>query len=592
MDDIIIDQLEDEILNPPPYNPEYEPGLNNAVNHYLRLEEIPSVHVRPEIHSATAMLVLGNRRQNRILHRPQIHVQDISPIHENEPNIQVIKQENNGNKPQNKKVVKPTSDFSGYESESSYYSEDFDRQKSKKHSKKRPDRMYDPLNPHGNEDQRRHEQHHDRHENRYKHDKDKTKSSKERQNKRDNSDKEDRHKDRQNFSMPRRMNRRGNSSGPSSSSSSSDTELDRRTPSTNRDNRNRETRQENNLLGNILSESQMWQLKLLLHENTSTTDLNTAKIINLIPNNLVWGSCQHERIHRQVKILGKIPPQYGEKTNNYTFFSTFKYLEEYEIPFTHSSYNNILIHYFNTESRNKLDMLEIDPNALSAQDFVKSILTTIGAELLNPHQYEKQFYTYRFTAEDEDKPNKIIVYLAAMLQKTGNSHENQMAKLREKICTYLVPPLLQSAFLTSTNVPYITKETILSWFSNNRSFYNSAIERKRKLDRQKNANVNQVEKEKTCEHCQKPHYSRYCLKHPDEAVKKANMEWWYKKNKEKANSIVCLLCNSDTHGSGECFTFPNVNPSKDQCPRCLNYGVSRLYHPLSACKFPPTMEKN
>ena len=179
-----------------------------------------------------------------------------------------------------------------------------------------------------------------------------------------------------------------------------------------------------------------------------------------------------------------------------------------------------------------------------------------------------------------------------MLQKTGNSHENQMAKLREKICTYLVPPLLQSAFLTSTNVPNFSKETILSWFSNNRSFYNSAIDRKRKLDRQKNANVNQVEKEKTCEHCQKPHYSRYCLKHPDEAVKKANMEWWYKKNKEKANSIVCLLCNSDTHGSGECFTFPNVNPSKDQCPRCLNYGVSRLYHPLSACKFPPTMEKN
>ena len=193
-----------------------------------------------------------------------------------------------------------------------------------------------------------------------------------------------------------------------------------------------------------------------------------------------------------------------------------------------------------------------------------------------------------------------------MLQKTGNSHENQMAKLREKVCFYLVPPYLQSAFLATTNVPNCTKETILNWFSNNRSYYQSAVERKRKLDRQKNVNVNQVEKKKeknptqevslqpkpTCEHCQKPHYSRYCLKHPDEAVKKANMEWWYKKNKEKANSIVCLLCNSDTHGSGECFTFPNVTLSKEQCPRCLNYGVSRLYHPLSACKFPPTMEKN
>jgi len=253
-------------------------------------------------------------------------------------------------------------------------------------------------------------------------------------------------------------------------------------------------------------------------------------------------------------------------------------------------------------------MLEIDPNTLSAQDFVKSILTTMGPELLSSQEYEKKFYTYRITSEDEDKPSRTVINLAAMLQKTGNSHQNNMAKLREKICMYLVPLQLQSAFLTATNVNNLSKETILSWFSNNRSFYTAAIERKRKFDRQKNVNVNQVEKKKdknptqevslqpkpTCEHCQKSHYSKYCLKHPDESVRKANVEWWDKKNKEKAlaNRIVCLLCNSDTHVSEGCCTFPNIIPSQEQCPRCLHYGVSRLYHPLSACKLPPTMKKN
>ena len=117
MEDNIIDQIDDEILNPPPYNPDYQPGLNNAVNHYLRLdeiedeiEEIPRVHVRPEIRAATTMLVLNNRRHNnRIITRPQIHVQNTSPILGEEQNIQTIKQEHNTTKP--KKRVKPSSDF-------------------------------------------------------------------------------------------------------------------------------------------------------------------------------------------------------------------------------------------------------------------------------------------------------------------------------------------------------------------------------------------------------------------------------------------------------------------------------------------------
>ena len=571
------------------------------------------------------MLVLGNRRHNnRIVTRPQIHVQNTPPIHENEQNIQTIKQEHNTTKP--KKRVKPSSDFSGYESDSSYNSEYSDKKKDKKHSE-RPDRMYDPLNPHGHEDHERHDQHHDRHGNRYKHEKDKSKS-------RHNKDKDNSHKDRQSFSMPRRMNRHDDSSGPSSSTSSSDTESDRRIPRTNKDNRHRETSQDNNLLGNMFSQSQIHILQTLLQQNATATDLNIAKILKLIPNNLIWGSCQHDRIFKQIKVLGKIPNSYGESTNPYTFFSTFKYLEEYEDPFTHSSYNNILIHYFNTESRNKLDMLEIDPNALSAQDFVKSILTTIGAELLNPQDYERKFHTYRITPEDEDRPNRTVINLAAMLQKTGNSQENQMAKLREKICTYLVPPLLQSAFLSSTNVPNCSKETILSWFSNNRSFYTSAIERKRKMDRQRNANVNQVGKEDkpkndkpkseqskannnnnkggnskkdqnptqeistkpkpTCEHCKKPHWSKHCLRHPDPAIRKANAEWWDKKTKEKAlnNRIVCLLCNSDTHGSADCPTYPNTTPAQEQCPRCMHYGITRRHHPLSSCKLPAPAEKN
>ncbi len=665
MEDNIIDQLEEEIITPPPYNPDYQPGLDNTINHYLRLEdieenieEISRIQVRPDIHTATAMFVLGNRRHNRLVHRPQLHVQDIPPLLENEQNIQIIKQENNGTKPKTKKVVKPTSDLSGYESEYSDYS---DKQKHSKFANN--NRHYDPLNPR-DENIIHHGQHRNNHDDQHRHESDPFRDSpRRRDDRRDDRedrrrddrdrdrDRENRRRDRSEPPMPRRLHRRDNSSGPSSSSSSdTESEWNRRTPSVNRDHRQQNIPNNKDLLENFLTSSQMSKLKTLLQDSSTATDLNIAKILKLIPNNLVWGSCEHERIFKQIKILGKIPNSYGEETNPYTFFNSFKYLEEYEVPFTHSSYNNIIIHYFNADSRNKLDMLEIDPNSLSAQDFVKSILTTIGAELLNPQDYERKFHTYRITPEDEDRPNRTVINLAAMLQKTGNSQENQMAKLREKICTYLVPLHLQSAFLSSTNIPNCTKETILSWFSNNRSYYNTAIERKRRLEKQKNVNVNQVENKDTktnnnkdkketpknnhnnnnsnknnsnnnrkpvnkggnnkneknatldvsnqpkpiCEHCEKPHWSNHCLKHPDPAIRKANADWWDKKNKEKAlaNRIICLLCNSDTHGSADCPFYPNTTPSQEQCPRCLHYGIPRRHHPVNTCTLPPPAEKN
>ena len=618
MEDNIIDNIDEDVLNPPPYNPDYQPNLDNTEDQYLHLEnindqieEIPRIQTEPEVHTIPAMFVLNNRRRNRILHRPQLH---LNPQNEIEHNTQTIKQEQTGTKPKIKKENKPSSDPPEYESESSDYSE---KRKNKKHTNKKY-RHYDPLNPHGFEDRR----HHKHHEHRHK-----------QKDKQSDSDKEDRRKDDKNFSMPKRMNKRRDSSSPtsSSSSSSSDTESDwdRRTSSNNRDNRNREEMIEMNLLENKLTSEQMDKLRLLLQDSPSHTDLNIKKIMKLIPNNLVWGTAEHERIFRQIKYLGKIPNLYGEQTNPYTFFNTFKYLEQYIKPFTHSSYNNIIIHYFNPESRNKLDMLEIDPNVLSAQDFVKAILTTIGAEILGPQDYERRFHTYRITTEDEDRPNKAVINLAAMLQKTGNSHENQMAKLREKVCFYLVPQYLQSAFLATTNVPNCTKETILNWFSNNRSYYHAAVDRKRRMEKQKNGNVNQLGKNRlnsltakketpkdngknkgqqndknakdvstkpkpVCEHCKKGHYSKHCLKHPDPAIRKANGEWWDKKKKEKelANRIVCLLCNSDTHGSADCHYYPNVTPAQEQCPRCLHYGITRRHHPLAACTLPLPAEKN
>ena len=54
MEDNIIENIDEDILNPPPYNPDYQPNLDHIEHQYLHLEntndqieEIPRIQTEP-----------------------------------------------------------------------------------------------------------------------------------------------------------------------------------------------------------------------------------------------------------------------------------------------------------------------------------------------------------------------------------------------------------------------------------------------------------------------------------------------------------------------------------------------------------------
>jgi hypothetical protein len=458
--------------------------------------------------------------------------------------------------------------------------------------------------------------------------KDKKKREKERKSHKDSNDDsstdsdKDERKDKRKKSKARKY--WPSSSSEDSSSSSDSREFNYREKS------NKNT----NLLKNLdLSEGQFLRLRKLLSAPDTSVDLNIKKILKLVPKNLVKGPCDHYRVSKEIKVLGKIPNTFSDQTNPMIFFSSFSYINDFKKPFTHATYNNLLAHYFTPESRNKMDQLEIDPNHLKGTDFVSSIITTIGCELLTSADYERKFHRYKFTTKDEDRPNVCVISLASWLKKTGQTTESQMSKLREKIAAWLIPSNLQSSFITATNVPNCELDDIVNWFSVNKTFYDQAIERKRKSKEktENKAGISQVQGKKDnktnpkpinqmptnenkekgkmeekpkpdpnqgyrnrniyppCPHCAKEtHKEEHCLKHPDPEKRKANREWVDKKRLEQAirMQMKCLLCNQDNHAAVNCPSFPGVTPCQDPCAKCEKYGLYRRHHPVEQCNLP------
>lgn len=354
--------------------------------------------------------------------------------------------------------------------------------------------------------------------------------------------------------------------------------------------------------------------RLLERERLAGTDLSMQRILELIPSNLVTGPCEHKRLVKEIKLLGKVPTSFGESSNLKIFLLNFRYIERFKTPWTYATYNALLIHYFSTEARLSLDKLDINPNEMTSKEFVTCIMTTIAQETLSAAEYEDKFNKYRFTIDDEIKPAQCIVKLHSWLDKTAMETKHKLEKIRMKFANYFVPANLKSNFLHATSAA-ANVNVFINWFREFRPYLQNEFEFKRKKDRYKENKVSAqpikvvnkqemtegktpiasgtnpgAQRQRTpCEYCGKTnHNSRYCANHTDPEIRKKNIKWLEdnKGIRDLRKQAMCLKCNESTHSSASCLVYPNVAPSQEQCSRCLQYGLPRKYHPIKNCLLP------
>ncbi len=369
-------------------------------------------------------------------------------------------------------------------------------------------------------------------------------------------------------------------------------------------------------------------------------------ILKYIPKNLTQGGFEPEKFAILKKQYGSFPSILTKDSNLCAFVRCFQDIGS-KSPVSNTTYNAVLCAYIDEKLKNMINELDIDIMSITAKEFLTNVSNGIVAPPLSAQEYKRKFYRYMFTETDYANPTECILKLSSYLKKGGLSETQIYEDLRIKLHGNFVPNNSKSAFLVQTVFPE-NVHTLINYFTTNSHFISA--DREKQQNYKKRIEVNAVQtngqtnqqaqvanndqskqivrpiEDKTkeqpqaanqnynyqprpaqqqppavgpqanyggypsrplCEHCNRPHPSNKCIRHPEPRVRTKNVKEYLKKLQDKRNQngdMICLLCNEQTHFSINCPTYPGISPSQDPCSICERLGMFQKRHPESHCE--------
>lgn len=383
----------------------------------------------------------------------------------------------------------------------------------------------------------------------------------------------------------------------------------------------------NNHQGNV-DQAIVERVLSMLNKNNLSMDTNLSEIFSLIPKNLANLPLNYALVSRMGKLLGGVPSKLTKNHNLRTFLSQFQCIETDSYIWSHADYNNLILTHSNTEIRDKIVDLDIDINKMKARDFIQTLYTSVVTPPPTRSECERLFEQYRFEENDHKNPIEMISRLNNLCTRAGMTRDQCFNKIKDKILRHYLPLQCRAAF-QSQLVHSTDVMEIQSFFINNMSYINDERDRLKKVKSKGQTNdVKQVYVKKegkkrqtrqhmdkivedneevdvknveqngqnkqsdgqnkpVCEHCQRNHLSKFCMRHPNKEQAKKNYlryrERLMKRRIDEGKS-VCMLCSSFEHNSSECNIYPNCTPTQKACSICEEAGQHNRYHRETDCQ--------